>query len=230
MRYFLALVFVLIFCGQSNAVLKFPPLTGRVVDDANILSPLTKNTLTQLLTDHEAKTTNQIVVVTLPSLQNNTIEDYGYQLGRAWGIGQKGKNNGVILLIAPKEHKVRIEVGYGLEGKLTDAVTSQIIQQIILPQFKTGYMQQGIIDGTRTIVSVLEGQQVNLPTPTEQPQNRPTNIPPWAIIAFIIFIFFIRLRFGILFLPLGSFGGSSSGSSFSGGGGSFGGGGSSGSW
>src|ERR1700744_2997523 len=90
----------------------FPPLTGRVVDDAHVLSAQTQSDLTQKLSDLEQKTGRQLVVVTLPSLQGYEIEDYGYQLGRAWGIGQKGQDNGALLIIAPTEHKVRIEVGY----------------------------------------------------------------------------------------------------------------------
>src|SRR5215510_9002444 len=96
--------------------LDFPRLTGRVVDEAGILDPQTKAALEQKLADFEAKTTGQFVVVTLKSLQGTSIEDYGYQLGRAWGIGQKDKNSGVLLIVAPNERKVRIEVGYGLEG------------------------------------------------------------------------------------------------------------------
>ena len=106
---------------------KFPPLTGRVVDDAGMLSASTQSELTDMLAAHERATGEQVVVVTLASLQGYTIEDFGYQLGRYWGIGQKGKNTGAILIVAPKEHKVRIEVGYGLEGQLTDAVSATII-------------------------------------------------------------------------------------------------------
>ena len=93
-----------------------------MVDDAHILSDATKSDLTQKLAALEAKTSRQLVVVTLPSLQGYEIADYGYQLGRAWGIGQKKLNNGVLLIIAPTEHKARIEVGYGLEPILTDAL------------------------------------------------------------------------------------------------------------
>ena len=108
----------------QTSSLTFPRLTGRVVDEAGILDAATRAELTQKLADLEAKSTDQLVVVTLRSLQGTSIEDYGYQLGRAWQIGQKGKNNGVLLIVAPNERKVRIEVGYGLEGTLTDAITS----------------------------------------------------------------------------------------------------------
>ena len=107
-----------------TGALTFPTLTGRVVDEANILDPATQRAaLTQKLADLEAKSTDQVVVVTLKSLQGTSIEDYGYQLGRHWQIGQKDKNNGVLLIVAPNERKVRIEVGYGLEGTLTDLVS-----------------------------------------------------------------------------------------------------------
>jgi len=101
----------------------FPTLTGRVVDDANLLSPEDEQTLTQELKDLEDKSSDQLVVVTLPSLQGYEIEDYGYQLGRHWGIGTKELDNGVLLIVAPNERKVRIEVGYGLEPILTDALS-----------------------------------------------------------------------------------------------------------
>src|SRR5208283_5830563 len=97
----------------------------------------------------------------LGSLQGYTIEDYGYQLGRHWGIGQKGTNNGALLIVAPREHKVRIEVGYGLEGELTDAISATIIQSYILPSFKRGDFNAGVIAGTTSILRVLGGKQVN---------------------------------------------------------------------
>jgi uncharacterized protein len=139
------------------AAVSFPDLTGRIVDQAKILSPTQTSQLTEALAQHEQQTTQQVVVTTVTSLQGLPIEDYGYQLGRHWGIGQKDKNNGVILLIAPKERKVRIEVGYGLEGQLTDALATQIIQQTILPNFKRGDMGAGIEQGTREILQVLTG-------------------------------------------------------------------------
>jgi uncharacterized protein len=137
---------------------KFPSLTGRVVDDAGVLDTWTQSELTDVLASHERATGQQVVVVTLPSLQGYTIEDFGYQLGRHWGIGQKGKNNGVLLIVAPKEHKVRIEVGYGLEGELTDAISATIIQNYILPSFKRGDFNAGVLGGTTSILRVLGGK------------------------------------------------------------------------
>src|SRR5215469_14630157 len=128
-----AMLLALAISPVGHAAPTFPALTGRVVDDANILSDNTKSQLTQMLAQEEKQTTNQIVVVTLKSLQGYEIADYGYQLGRAWGIGQKKKDNGALIIVAPSEHKARIEVGYGLEGTLTDAASKVIIDRYMLP-------------------------------------------------------------------------------------------------
>lgn len=135
-----------------------PSLTGRVVDSANILGRDTERELSQFLENHENATTNQVVVVTLPSLQGHSIERYGVELGRHWGIGQESKDNGVILVVAPNEKKVRIEVGYGLEGILTDASAKTIIERMILPRFREGNMNAGVRDGTMAIIAVLGGE------------------------------------------------------------------------
>ena len=110
-----------------------------------------------MLAEHERATGEQVVVVTLDSLQGYSIEDYGYQLGRHWGIGQKGTNTGALLIVAPRERKVRIEVGYGLEGELTDAISRTIIDNYILPSFKRGDYNAGVLAGTRSILQVLGG-------------------------------------------------------------------------
>src|SRR3954470_870652 len=127
-RLFAAFVAFFVLLTPAWAAPKFPALTGRVVDDAHILSDTTKADLDQKLAGLEQKTSRQLVVVTIPSLQGYEISDYGYQLGRAWGIGQAKLNNGLLLIVAPTEHKVRIEVGYGLEPIMTDAFSSVIIQ------------------------------------------------------------------------------------------------------
>ena len=119
---------LLLFVTGAYAEPKFPPLTGRVVDDAHLLTPADKAAIEADLKALEAKSSDQLVVYTTNSLQGYPIEDYGYQLGRAWGIGQKGTNNGVLLIVAPTERKVRIEVGRGLEPQLTDLMTSLIIR------------------------------------------------------------------------------------------------------
>src|SRR6185312_4199879 len=131
--------------------------TGRVVDEANILDAAAKIDIDTKLDDLEKKTSTQFVVVTLKSLRGRTIEEYGYQLGRVWGVGQKGTNNGVLLIVAPNERKVRIEVGYGLEGTLTDAITSVIVQGSILPRFRANDYQGGIQKGVDAVLQVLAG-------------------------------------------------------------------------
>ncbi|MFI4974610.1 MAG: TPM domain-containing protein [Caulobacterales bacterium] len=246
----LAAIFVLL-AAPALAAPQFPVLTGRVVDDAHVLTPQTAADLTAKLAALEAKTGRQLVVATVPDLQGYPIEDYGYQLGRAWGIGQKGQNNGVILLVAPKEHQVRIEVGYGLEPILTDALSSVIIQEQILPKFRAGDMQGGVVAGTGALVDQLSldapAAQAKAAQAAHAAQSGGGGTPFPAIIVFLVFIFVIGSIFrrhgggGMgWILPMmllsgggrgwGDSGGGWSGGGFSGGGGSFGGGGASGSW
>src|ERR1700761_5696666 len=160
----LAAIFALLgFVLPATAAPNFPALTGRVVDGANILSEQTKEDLTGKLAALEQKTSRQLVVVTIPSLQGYEISDYGYQLGRAWGIGQAKLNNGVLLIVAPTEHKVRIEVGYGLEPILTDALSEVIIQNAMLPSFKKGDYNGGVEQGVAALI-----QQLSLDTSTAE--------------------------------------------------------------
>jgi uncharacterized protein len=152
----LMVAFALLFTTPVLAAAPtFPPLSGRVVDAANILSPQVETDLTTKLETLEKTTGRQVVVATVPDLQGYEIEDYGYQLGRAWGIGQKGTNTGAILLVAPNERKVRIEVGYGLEPILTDALSSVIIQTVVLPKFKAGDLEGGVVAGTDAVIQQL---------------------------------------------------------------------------
>ncbi|MBU1377422.1 MAG: TPM domain-containing protein [Alphaproteobacteria bacterium] len=157
-RLWVAVGLALVLPTLAFAAPKFPPLTGRVVDDAQILSPAAEAKLTQELAALEQQTGHQLVVATLPDLQGYEIEDYGYQLLRTWGIGRKGQDDGAILIVAPSQRKVRIEVGYGLEPVLTDALSSFIIQRAILPAFKAGDMEKGVVDGTEQII-----KQIGLP-------------------------------------------------------------------
>ncbi len=150
----------------ARAELNFPALTGRVVDNAQMIEPSVRQQLTQQLQAHEQATGEQLVVVTLPDLQGTDIADFGYQLGRHWGIGQKDKNNGALLIIARDERRLRIEVGYGLEDRLTDAQSSVIINQVITPSFKTGNFSKGISDGVAAMLVVLGG------TPWTNPPRR----------------------------------------------------------
>ncbi|HEX8468645.1 MAG TPA: TPM domain-containing protein [Allosphingosinicella sp.] len=150
----LCLLFLLV--AAPAAAQDFPKLTGRVVDAANIIPDSDEAALTQKLAAVEAASSRQLVVATVPSLQGNDIADYGYQLGRHWGIGQKGANNGMILLVAPNERKVRIDVGYGLEPIMTDALSHQIIAQQILPAFKANDYPRGINAGADAIIAQLQ--------------------------------------------------------------------------
>jgi uncharacterized protein len=238
---------VLFAAAAAQAALDFPALSGRVVDEAGILDAATREGLTQKLADLEAKTTNQLVVVTLKSLRGTAIEDYGYQLGRAWQIGQKDKNNGVLLILAPAERKVRIEVGYGLEGTLTDAVSRLIIANAIVPRFKANDMAGGITRGVDDIIQVLSGDAADFKQRAAQRPDETSATSGIAIIVLVVVVFVIFIlvtrsggfpgamggrRRGWVMGPVSGGSGWSSGSSggFSGGGGSFGGGGSSGSW
>ena len=132
----LMLVLALLLFAAPVTAQTFPALSGRVVDQAHLLNPAQIQDLTRKSETLEAQTGRQLVVATVNSLEGYPVEDYGYKLGRAWGIGQKGKDNGVILLVAPNEHKVRIEVGYGVTPVLTDAMSGLIIREIVLPHFK----------------------------------------------------------------------------------------------
>src|ERR1700742_4937477 len=155
MRLLAATLAFLFLLTPAWAAPKFPVLSGRVVDDANILSSETKADLTAKLAALEQKTSRQLVVVTIPSLQGYEISDYGYQLGRAWGIGQKGLNNGLLFIVAPTEHKTRIEVGYGLEPIITDAFSSVVIQTQVLPKFRQGDFNGGVQAGADALIQQL---------------------------------------------------------------------------
>ena len=235
----------------------FPALSGRVVDEANLLQPSARAALTTKLEKLQTDTGDQLVVVTVPDLQGYEIEDYGYRLGRAWGIGQKENDSGVLLIVAPTERKVRIEVGYGLEPILTDALSAQIIQTEILPAFRTGGFQRGITSGVDAIVSQLrlDPAEAQARAAAAKPPEADMPVGPIILVG-LVFLFILigmmkasrgggrRRRGGglgpvILWSALdalsssgrsggGGFGGGGGG--FSGGGGSFGGGGASGGW
>jgi uncharacterized protein len=253
LHFVLALLF-LAFALPALAAPTFPQLTGRVVDEAGIIPAATEVSLEQKLKGLEDATGDQLVVVTLKSLQGYEIADYGYQLGRTWQIGQKDRNNGVLLIVAPNERDVRIEVGYGLEGDLTDAVSRLIIEQSILPRFRDGDMAAGIVAGADDIIKVLSGdaaaykekaaQQPKTYQPKRPEDGSLAGIIPFLVIVVVIIILANRGRRGMWWGGLGGMGtggwssggwssgsgGGWSGGGFSGGGGSFGGGGASGRW
>jgi uncharacterized protein len=247
----LAAVWLALAPAHAQQQPKYPAFTGFVVDEAGILSAQAKQQLTQSLGEFQTKTHEQIVVATVKSLQGTAIEDYGYQLGRAWGVGEKGKNTGAILLVAPNERAVRIEVGYGFEGQITDALSRQIIEQSILPAFRTGDYDRGVILGVRGIMAALGYQPTG--ASAQVPAKSTGQIPPFVFIVFIFLLFaFLRSRatspagpwrrssrgaYPVIF-PMGGggfggggFGGGDFGGGFGGGGGgSFGGGGATGRW
>lgn len=233
----------------------FPQLSGRVVDAANILTPDAVARIEAKSAQIEQQTGAQVVVATIPDLQGYPIEDYGYRLGRQWAIGQKGKDNGVILLVAPNERRVRVEVGYGLEPILTDALSSVIIQQQILPKFRAGDMAGGVEDGFNSIARQVElppeEAQKNVAAANARVQQQQQEGFPFGLIIFFGFIalwIFMASRRGkggrsarrggpiIIWGPgMGGWGGGGGGGwggggGFGGGGGGFGGGGASGGW
>jgi uncharacterized protein len=244
-----ALVLIVSFAAPALSAPTFPKLDGRVTDAAGILPADTRTALDTRLAALEKTTTIQLVVATVPDLQGYEIDEYGYQLGRAWGIGQKGSNNGALLIVAPKEKKVRIEVGYGLEGVLTDALTSQIIRRNIVPAFKAGDMAGGVTAGTEALVTLLElpadqRQQAALDAAATQQQRSEGGGGFGALIWLAIIIIWIVISIArhkpgrrsgpnVIWGPgIGGGGGwgGGGGGGWGGGGGGFGGGGSSGGW
>jgi uncharacterized protein len=238
----------------ASAAPNFPALTGRVVDQANVLSPDVRASLEAKLKALDDKSGIQLVVATVSSLDGLEIEPYATQLFRAWGLGEAKKNNGVLFLVAPTEHRARIEVGYGLEGTLTDATSKLIIVNAAAPRFKAGDFNGGVSRAVDDIITVLTTDASEW---QKRPQVRPADpepvllsgLVPLAFIAFFIFILFLSARRqqggsggALAYLILSALmsgrgsgggysgGGWSGGGGFSGGGGSSGGGGASGSW
>jgi uncharacterized protein len=251
---FLAAVLLLLIAGLARAdTLPIPALTGRVVDQANVLSSSEESRLTGRLGELETKTSIQLVVVTLASLQDRPIEDWGLALGRTWGIGQEGKDNGVLLIVAPNNRELRIEVGYGLEGTLPDAAADIIIRNVIVPRFKDGDFAGGISDGVDAIIAVLSGTGEEFTPSRREIVSRTLSewIPVLFVAVFIILVIIAQFRDrrrrgryyrnstgGWLYVDdydrgwrggrIG--GGGFGGGGFGGGGGGFGGGGASGRW
>lgn len=244
--------------ATAFAAPNYPELTGRVTDQAGLLSASDKADIESDLAAIEQTSTDQIAVVTVNSLDGYSIEDYGIGLARKWGIGQKGKDNGILLIVAPNDHKVRIEVGRRLEPFMTDTMSALIIHNAILPKFRRGDYAGGIKDGVRDIKTVLLGDPEEVKrraaggrTPHDDPTAMMHLLVFFLIVALIMWINYRnaramgpgmpgspRRRGGIIFIPggSGSWGGGWSGGNggggggWSGGGGDFGGGGASGSW
>jgi uncharacterized protein len=171
-----------------------PFLTGRVVDDAHILSDGARERLTAALKAHEDATSNQVVVLTVPTIGSDAIENYANTVFHTWKLGQKGKDNGVLVVVVPNDHKLRIEVGYGLEGTLPDGEAGGIIRTWMTPAFKAGNYDKGIEDGVAAIVARLDGHEPAGLTPVAPPSRRTTSFSapdmPWPMrIIFGLFIF-----------------------------------------
>ncbi len=247
---------VFLFLASFAFALDFPPLTGRVVDQANVMTPESRADVEAKSKDLEDKSGIQLVVATVKSMQGSDIETYGNQLFRFWKLGEAKKNNGVLLLVAPAEHKVRIEVGYGLEGTLTDALCSVIISSAMVPRFKANDYSGGIERGVDAIISVLTTDAAEWHRKVKGRSDEPSTVfnELFPILFFLLMIFIVWYlmrhadgppsgrggrggRGPPIFIPYGGSWGSSGwggggggGGGFSGGGGSSGGGGASGSW
>jgi uncharacterized protein len=249
-----------LFFASFALALDFPQLTGRVVDQGGVMSAESKSDIETKSKTLEDKSGIQLVVATIKSLQGSDIETYANQLFRSWKLGEAKKSNGVLLLVAPNERKVRIEVGYGLEGTLTDALSSVIISSAIIPRFKNKDFSGGIERGVDAIISVLSGDSAEWqPKVNVRSESKAEDIDKvFPILFTILLIFFVWYlihhagdgrppgpgrRRGPIVLPggwgssdwgggggSGGFGGGGFGGGFSGGGGSSGGGGASGSW
>jgi len=237
------IIFILsVFVFTSLYPISFPELKGRVNDYAEILFPEQERAIDLMLEELENKTSAQVVLLTIKSLNGETIEDYSIRLTEQneWKIGQEGKDNGVILVVSMGERKLRLEVGYGLEGALTDLKSGYIIRKIIVPSFKKGQYYEGILRGLTTVSGIISKESDISDEDLKKFKNKKDKSSNFPFMFFLIIFFFFVLPAlsgkkgkGGTFWG-GGFGGGSSGGfgggGFSGGGGSFGGGGSSGGW
>jgi uncharacterized protein len=142
--------------AQDTAI---PYLSGRVVDQAGVLSTQARERLAAMLQAHERATGNQIVVLTVPTLGGESVEDYAVRVFAEWKLGSRDKDNGVLIVVVPQDRRVRIEVGYGLEGTLTDATASRIIRDLMTPRFREGNYDVGIEAGVTAVIQILEGKR-----------------------------------------------------------------------
>jgi uncharacterized protein len=162
-----ALVLALLLCsaGGAMAEVAVPPLTGRIVDLTGTLSPDEIMRQSQRLKDLQTRKGSQVAVLILPTTQPETIEQYSIRVAQAWKIGRRKIDDGVLLVVAKNDHKLRIEVGYGLEGPLTDVTARRIIDEVIVPRFKTGDFEGGIAEGLTRIIGVIDGEPLPVPLP-----------------------------------------------------------------
>jgi len=171
------------------AALEVPPLTGRIVDNAHLLPADRAASLSAELAAHETRTGNQVALLTLPSLEGEPLEEFSHRVATTWKLGQKGTDNGVLILVVPGDRKIRIEVGYGLEGTLTDVKSSRIIREEMAPRFRTGDFAGGITAGVKAVVGTIEGTY-------QPPARKPVSSGNKAESAFGMF--FVAVVVGIL--------------------------------
>jgi uncharacterized protein len=174
---------------------------GWVNDFADIMSDTVKSQIDVRLAEVKKSTGVEIAVVTVTSLEGMSVEEYAVKLFNAWGIGEKGKDNGVLFLIAPTERKARIEVGYGLEPVITDGRAGEIIRETVIPFFKAGDYNQGILQGSMRIAALITGKDFVPSIPTPRPESQ-TDTTPWLVKVGVILFFALFITLG--FLALGS--------------------------
>ena len=245
----LILTLICILNTPQLLALDVPALRARVNDDAGMLSSYTQKQLEGILRDLEQTDSTQIVVLTIPSLEGEVLEEFSIKVAEQWKIGQKGFDNGAVLLIAKKEREIRIEVGYGLEGSLTDLMSGRIIRNVIVPQFRAGNLDQGALDGVQAMVGVVRGEYKAPEKIPSRKGSKSKGPHPFFMLwlGFVIIITLLRLFrrmsrhkssqrssdgvgwFGG-FVGGGGFSSGGFGGGFGGGGGGFGGGGASGGW
>ena len=250
-------ILIVVLTATGMGALEVPPLSGRINDNAGILSPSKENELERYLAGVENATGVQIGLLTIPSLEGDSLESYSLRVAERWGLGRSGNDDGAILLVAMEERKIRIEVGYGLEAVLTDATSGYIIREAIVPNFKSGDFEAGVAGGLQAMGGAVTGNEPIAPEDIRQSESRRNDGVPVPVFLIVFIVIFILTRMGgyrryrrrgispasALFMGMflgnatrsgrrgmGSSYGGGFGGGFSGGGGGFGGGGASGGW
>lgn len=241
LRRLILLLLLVVSLPAAGLALEIPRPTGYVNDRAGLLAPATVVKLETFLRDFERSDSTQLIVLTVPTLAGEALEEYALKVAESWQVGQKGKDNGVLLLIAKTERKIRIEVGYGLEGRLTDLLAGRIVDQEIAPRFKAGDFDGGVTAGVAAMAEAVRGEYQGTGRLGKKKARN-----PWGTLLLLLFLgpglallgggqssrvahhrrggYWVGGPFG------GGGGGGFGGGGFSGGGGGFGGGGSSGGW
>jgi uncharacterized protein len=249
------LLFALVAWARPAYALDVPPLRGHVNDHADMLSPAAEQQLEQRLSNYEAKTQQQFALLTVESLDGDALEDFSMRVVEQWKLGKKGKDDGLLLLIVKSDRKIRFEVGYGLEGDVTDVFTARVTRNVLAPAFRAGQIESGVDQAFTALMQKASGQVVDSEKLSREPAKR-RGPSPFGVVAllFLLLPFVLPLllgrgrsrRGGVFIGGLGGFGGGGfggfggggggggfgggGGGGFSGGGGGFGGGGSSGEW